>query len=271
MAAARARTAAQRGKRLGQHHPRELHAQARPGGVAEVRRGRTRPGVQRKRPLDGVHGRAEAFRAALGASAAQHDRNAQCSCSRCRRRCPRPLRPTLELSPSNAAQPLWKSAQLLAPIALFVLACACLICDTRTSYAVRALYGTASLAAATHPRRVAPLAPCARSVLAARGAMAPIHSASKNGDLEGVKRALSDGADVNGKDSVRCSCRRRAANARVVLQPRHAAGARFRQGLRCTPRALPRAPRLRQRMAPCATCAPAASQRPQRRARLRPA
>ena len=55
-AAARARTAAQRGQRLRQHHPAELQAQARPGGVAEVRRGRHRAGVQRKRPLNVVHG-----------------------------------------------------------------------------------------------------------------------------------------------------------------------------------------------------------------------
>ena len=33
--------------------------------------------------------------------------------------------------------------------------------------------------------------------------MAPIHTAAKTGDLEGVRRALADGADVNGKDSVR--------------------------------------------------------------------
>jgi hypothetical protein len=34
-------------------------------------------------------------------------------------------------------------------------------------------------------------------------AMAPLHTAAKTGNLDGVRRALSDGADVNGKDSVR--------------------------------------------------------------------
>jgi len=37
--------------------------------------------------------------------------------------------------------------------------------------------------------------------------MAPIHTAAKQGDLEGVKRALADGADVDGKDSVRAAAR----------------------------------------------------------------
>jgi hypothetical protein len=34
-------------------------------------------------------------------------------------------------------------------------------------------------------------------------AMAPLHTASKKGDLDGVRAALAAGADVNGKDSVR--------------------------------------------------------------------
>jgi hypothetical protein len=33
--------------------------------------------------------------------------------------------------------------------------------------------------------------------------MAPLHTASKKGDLDGVRAALAAGADVNGKDSVR--------------------------------------------------------------------
>jgi len=33
--------------------------------------------------------------------------------------------------------------------------------------------------------------------------MAPIHTACKKGDLAGVQAALSAGADVNAKDSVR--------------------------------------------------------------------
>jgi ankyrin repeat protein len=33
--------------------------------------------------------------------------------------------------------------------------------------------------------------------------MAPLHTAAKQGDLEAVQAALSSGADVNGKDSVR--------------------------------------------------------------------
>jgi hypothetical protein len=33
--------------------------------------------------------------------------------------------------------------------------------------------------------------------------MAPLHTASKKGDLAGVRAALAAGADVNGKDSVR--------------------------------------------------------------------
>ena len=35
-------------------------------------------------------------------------------------------------------------------------------------------------------------------------AMAPLHTACKKGDLGGVQAALHAGADVNGKDSVRC-------------------------------------------------------------------
>ena len=258
-AAARARTAAQRGQRLGKHHPRELQAETWPGGVAEVRRGRDRPGIQRKRPLDGVHGRAAASRAALSTSPARHcNTRAQCSCSRCRRRCPRPRRPTLSVS--NAAQPLWKARNLLAPKSLSAIVFAVVRCVAHARSSYGPWYGTASLAAATPPRRVAPCRACARPDLAATGAMAPIHSASKNGDLEGVKRALSDGADVNGKDSVRCRCRRRDANARVVLQLRHAAGAWFRRSLGCEPRPLPRDPQRRQRLAPSGKCTPAEAQ-----------
>jgi len=37
--------------------------------------------------------------------------------------------------------------------------------------------------------------------------MAPLHTACKKGDLGGVQAALHAGADVNGKDSVRCCAR----------------------------------------------------------------
>jgi hypothetical protein len=142
-----------------------------------------------------------------------------------------------------------------------------------------------------HKRQVTtPLPRCAAGRVAStrRGwwrRMAPLHTAAKQGDLEAVQAALSSGADVNGKDSVRAragatgQCIRSARLGGAGARTQAAAMPRTRKSARPIWRtsALPRAlAALRACAAGCVTstrlpggCAQAA--RGRRDSSLRPA